>query len=190
MNDNRNWRELYKRLGTSRSELIADMAKRYQQGLSAIEISEQLFREKGVILSPRSIQRNLKGIVLMRSSKESYRLAIKKGRVKWKKSNKPKFVRVRLSWSIKYSIGCRDKWTCQGCGFHHQDDSFQHVVIDHIVPISLGGENEEKNLQVLCVACHAKKTIDDRKRILDIGGQVWERGGCYSGRDHELRKQI
>jgi len=34
---------------------------------------------------------------------------------------------------------------------------------DHIVPLILGGENRELNLQLLCVPCHKNKTIQDVK---------------------------
>jgi 5-methylcytosine-specific restriction endonuclease McrA len=34
---------------------------------------------------------------------------------------------------------------------------------DHIIPIILGGENREKNLQLLCSECHAGKTKRDVK---------------------------
>jgi 5-methylcytosine-specific restriction protein A len=34
--------------------------------------------------------------------------------------------------------------------------------VDHITPKSLGGTDEEKNLQVLCVDCHKAKTERER----------------------------
>ena len=33
--------------------------------------------------------------------------------------------------------------------------------IDHIVPLSTGGSNNEKNLQLLCKDCHSIKTIEE-----------------------------
>ena len=33
----------------------------------------------------------------------------------------------------------------------------QHV--DHVVPLSRGGSDEESNLQTLCASCHSKKTV-------------------------------
>jgi 5-methylcytosine-specific restriction protein A len=33
--------------------------------------------------------------------------------------------------------------------------------MDHIVPIFMGGSNDDDNLQMLCVECHLKKSADD-----------------------------
>jgi 5-methylcytosine-specific restriction protein A len=33
--------------------------------------------------------------------------------------------------------------------------------MDHIVPIFMGGSNDDDNLQMLCVECHRKKSADD-----------------------------
>ena len=33
--------------------------------------------------------------------------------------------------------------------------------LDHIVPISKGGTNDDDNLQMLCKECHYHKTLDD-----------------------------
>lgn len=45
----------------------------------------------------------------------------------------------------------RDGHTCQQCG------AFGHEV-DHIIPVSQGGTNDDANLQALCSACHMAKT--------------------------------
>ncbi len=47
--------------------------------------------------------------------------------------------------------------------------------LDHIVPVSLGGSNEESNLQLLCFDCHAAKTILDlgQKPKPKIGLDGW-----------------
>ena len=31
--------------------------------------------------------------------------------------------------------------------------------VDHIVPLTRGGTNDESNLQTLCVSCHSRKTV-------------------------------
>ena len=62
---------------------------------------------------------------------------------------------------------------CQKCGKQividengiHVTD-FSDIVMDHIIPISLGGlEFEEGNLQLLCSACNKIKTALDAKSI-------------------------
>lgn len=45
----------------------------------------------------------------------------------------------------------RDDYTCQSCG------SKDHPCIDHIIPVSRGGDSSDDNLQVLCLPCNTKK---------------------------------
>jgi 5-methylcytosine-specific restriction endonuclease McrA len=47
---------------------------------------------------------------------------------------------------------------CKNCG------SKEKIEVDHIVPISAGGKNEESNLQFLCRQCHKNKTNMDYYR--------------------------
>lgn len=44
---------------------------------------------------------------------------------------------------------------CERCGARPSDGA--RLEIDHILPVSLGGETTLDNLQVLCKACHAGK---------------------------------
>ena len=45
----------------------------------------------------------------------------------------------------------RDKNTCQYCG------STKHLTIDHVMPVSRGGENTWKNMVTACFSCNNKK---------------------------------
>lgn len=57
----------------------------------------------------------------------------------------------------------RDNWTCQSCGCKVHDrhkgswNTPDKAHIDHIVPISKGGNSEPSNLQVLCRTCNLSK---------------------------------
>lgn len=52
---------------------------------------------------------------------------------------------------IKWKIFKRDNFTCQSCG------SQELLELDHIIPISKNGKEEEKNYQTLCQSCNRKK---------------------------------
>ena len=82
---------------------------------------------------------------------------------------------IRHDWSwLRDKILERVNYTCSKCGFKPQISehgySFWHqhrtLVVDHILPIALGGEEfDETNLQVLCAECDKKKTRIDKARI-------------------------
>ncbi|GHV38029.1 hypothetical protein FACS1894187_16180 [Synergistales bacterium] len=65
------------------------------------------------------------------------------------------FIRPGLWWNIL----ARDKWTCVSCGRSAKDGVTLHV--DHIIPRSRGGTNDQDNLQTLCMKCNIGKSNRD-----------------------------
>jgi RNA-directed DNA polymerase len=53
----------------------------------------------------------------------------------------------------------RQKGKCTHCGLYFQDGNLMEV--DHITPLSKGGKDEYKNLQLLHRHCHDIKTVND-----------------------------
>lgn len=53
--------------------------------------------------------------------------------------------------AVRRAVMERDEFTCQECGA--TDD----LALDHIYPLSLGGEDTEDNLRVLCRPCNSRK---------------------------------
>ena len=53
---------------------------------------------------------------------------------------------------IRQRILLRDEYTCQMCGRVGAD-----LLIDHIVPLHLGGQESDENRQSICDACHMAK---------------------------------
>jgi 5-methylcytosine-specific restriction endonuclease McrA len=55
-----------------------------------------------------------------------------------------------ISRDLRDKIFNRDK-KCLKCGTTNK------LTIDHIVPVSRGGSNDEENLQILCEDCNSRK---------------------------------
>lgn len=51
----------------------------------------------------------------------------------------------------------RDKWKCQKCGAR------ENIEMDHIQPLSRGGQNLKANLRVLCKSCNRKNGTTFKK---------------------------
>lgn len=64
---------------------------------------------------------------------------------------KTRIVLVRISSEVRKYVFDRDDGQCQHCG------ATQNLELDHIIPLSRGGLNTEKNLQVLCTPCIRSK---------------------------------
>ena len=56
-----------------------------------------------------------------------------------------------LTNSQKEAIYLRDGKKCRNC------KATKNLTVDHIIPLSLGGTNNDSNLQVLCSSCNASK---------------------------------
>lgn len=69
-------------------------------------------------------------------------------------SNKFGLNRSAIPFKIKLSIFNRDNFRCKICG---QTNKETVLHVDHIVPLSKGGSNEEFNLQTLCKECNIGK---------------------------------
>jgi 5-methylcytosine-specific restriction enzyme A len=66
-----------------------------------------------------------------------------------------KFKRISISETTRNAVLERDDYTCTVCGVKQSEGFSMHV--DHIVPVSKGGNNEMENLQTLCPKCNSQK---------------------------------
>lgn len=62
-----------------------------------------------------------------------------------------KYERTRIPESVRVEVWRRDQGRCAGCG------SREKLEYDHIVPVSRGGSNTARNVELLCEACNRSK---------------------------------
>ena len=67
-----------------------------------------------------------------------------------------KMERAKMTDSLRYDILKRDNFRCQICGSNAQDGVKLHV--DHITPVSKGGQTIKCNLRTLCDRCNMGKS--------------------------------
>ena len=60
-----------------------------------------------------------------------------------------------LTQKDKFVIACRDDFTCQFCGDKTGNEGIE---IDHLIPVSKGGSENEENLVVTCEKCNRNKS--------------------------------
>jgi 5-methylcytosine-specific restriction enzyme A len=96
----------------------------------------------------------------------------------WKHAKESRHARGYGSawYRLRLSILARDCGLCQPCQRNGVLTQAQQV--DHIMPKSKGGTDDESNLQAICVACHDTKTAKDmgqaeRTRFDSSGRVVW-----------------
>lgn len=65
-----------------------------------------------------------------------------------------KFRKRRVNKETRRLIYERDGNCCLKCG------STENLTIDHVIPMSLGGDNTRKNFQTLCLPCNEKKCLE------------------------------
>lgn len=68
---------------------------------------------------------------------------------------------------VRFKIYKRDLGVCQMCNrvveLYGNANSGSNV--DHIIPLSVGGDYSDNNLWTLCIACHELKTERERKAV-------------------------
>jgi len=66
----------------------------------------------------------------------------------------------------------RDNWICQGCGIECPKEANypakDSATLDHIIPLSKGGEHSYANTQLLCLSCNSTKGNRELERLANV----------------------
>jgi HNH endonuclease len=62
------------------------------------------------------------------------------------------FVREAIPERVRHEVWRRDQGRCVDCG------SRERLEFDHIIPISKGGSNTARNIELRCEACNRRKS--------------------------------
>lgn len=87
---------------------------------------------------------------------------------------KPKVTRKATSKKLRFEVFKRDRFTCQYCGAMAPDVVLH---IDHVSPVSKGGQNDILNLITACLECNSGKgarELSDDAAIKKQQGQLLE----------------
>lgn len=139
-----------------------------KQQMSSQEISDYILKHSNILITVRSIQRQLKKINLTRDLSSAFTLAIKKGRKSYdhlKRLKKSCSMRKGIYPKLRHEIMRRDGFRCVLCG---QDASNDRLEVDHIIPVVAGGTNDIKNLRTLCSECNKGKMLLEEREIIAI----------------------
>ena len=60
--------------------------------------------------------------------------------------------REQIPEDVRIFVWKRDGGRCVRCGSH------ENLEFDHIIPVSKGGSNTQRNIQLLCETCNRKKS--------------------------------
>ncbi|MBI2334618.1 HNH endonuclease [Candidatus Daviesbacteria bacterium] len=141
-------------------DFIPRILELYKKGMSTPEIEELLH----LPVSQRQVQRIIKKFGLTRTKSESFRLAIRKGRRKFKRLGPgmgAKEFRKGITLTLRYAAFKRDGFKCTLCGYDVEDGV--KLEVDHIVRPINSGKNTLENLRTICSACNIGRWHAEQK---------------------------
>ncbi len=107
---------------------------------------ETLYGVKGVYSKTQK-----KLLILEQADKERQKFERLAAKFSKEQSEHIKHERSRISETVRIEVWRRDQGKCSGCG------SRVNLEYGHVVPVSRGGSNTARNVELLCEACNRSK---------------------------------
>jgi hypothetical protein len=90
-------------------------------------------------------------LILEFADKDRRKFERLKNKFSGEKSEELKYERTRIPEEVRIAVWRRDQGKCARCG------NRENLEYDHIVPVSKGGGNTERNIELLCQDCNRAK---------------------------------
>ena len=103
----------------------------------------------GVIKGHTQAQDRL--LILEKSDQERQKFERLTAKFSSERTEHIKYERTRIPENVRIEVWRRDQGKCAGCG------SRENLEYDHIVPVSRGGSNTARNVELLCETCNRAK---------------------------------
>jgi len=137
---------------------------------------------------PNDKQQTQSNAVRLRAIRKKFDKKLGKKRLSNGQKKKELYVREQFPLATRNLICARQKWKCNFC----VDTLTDIFIIDHMVPLFLGGSNDTHNLQALCPSCDRFKTsyLDNKilKPIYESNGKITSNEVAKIQLDHYHQK--
>lgn len=90
-------------------------------------------------------------LILEYADQERKKFEKLKNKFSGKESDEIKYERTRIPEEVRIAVWRRDQGRCARCG------NRENLEYDHIVPVSKGGGNTVRNIELLCQDCNRSK---------------------------------
>jgi len=130
-------------------DLTSYIGKLYSGGMSANAIAEHFLEKYGLTTSDRNVCMYVNRLGIMRSRSECKKVAIKSGRMVYKKKEEwEKYSAKQVSAGVRLKVLARDDFKCVLCG------NGRHNGYSVELHYKNGDSSVEDNLETLCFLCH------------------------------------
>ena len=111
-----------------------------------------LFQNRLYVIKNQSLYSDDESALLVREEFDKSRRKFERLKSKFENDSVPRASRrERISESVRIEVWRRDGGKCARCG------SRERLEYDHIIPVSKGGANTARNIELLCESCNRAK---------------------------------
>ena len=110
-----------------------------------------LYKDSVYEIKGKNSQEEIILLIMEFAEKENHKFERLKNKFSGNQSDELNYERTRIPEEVRIAVWRRDQGRCARCG------NRENLEYDHIVPVSKGGGNTERNIELLCQDCNRVK---------------------------------